>query len=74
MCSCFFHLLDLVLATAGEDSKISLWRKNGQSLWTVPANNARGEIVEVHYLDENHFLFVDFPCFIIYNCNAIPCA
>ncbi|XP_073144660.1 protein NEDD1 isoform X1 [Henckelia pumila] len=31
---------NLVLATAGEDSKISLWRKNGQSLWTV------GETVE----------------------------
>ncbi|KAK4436585.1 protein NEDD1 [Sesamum alatum] len=37
---------NLVLATAGEDSKISLWRKNGQSLWTVPAKNARGESVE----------------------------
>ncbi|KAL0451430.1 UNVERIFIED_CONTAM: protein NEDD1 [Sesamum latifolium] len=37
---------NLVLATAGEDSKISLWRKNGQSLWTVPAKNARGETVE----------------------------
>ncbi|KAL0404147.1 UNVERIFIED_CONTAM: protein NEDD1 [Sesamum radiatum] len=42
---------NLVLATAGEDSKISLWRKNGQSLWTVPAKNARGETVE-HYLNE----------------------
>ncbi|KZV34978.1 hypothetical protein F511_04952 [Dorcoceras hygrometricum] len=31
---------NLVLATAGEDSKIYLWRKNGQSLWTV------GETVE----------------------------
>ncbi|KAL7146904.1 hypothetical protein ABFS83_06G073400 [Erythranthe nasuta] len=37
---------NLVLATAGEDSKISLWRKNGQSLWMVPAKNARGEIAE----------------------------
>ncbi|PIN07929.1 Nuclear protein COP1 [Handroanthus impetiginosus] len=37
---------NLVLASAGEDSKISLWRKNGQSLWTVPAKNARGEIFE----------------------------
>ncbi|KAL0382052.1 UNVERIFIED_CONTAM: protein NEDD1 [Sesamum calycinum] len=37
---------NLVLATAGEDCKISLWRKNGQSLWTVPAKNARGETVE----------------------------
>ncbi|KAL8486431.1 hypothetical protein ACS0TY_023208 [Phlomoides rotata] len=37
---------NLVLASAGEDGKISLWRKNGQSLWMVPAKNARGEIVE----------------------------
>ncbi|KAG8380755.1 hypothetical protein BUALT_Bualt06G0049000 [Buddleja alternifolia] len=37
---------NLVLASAGEDGRISLWRKNGQSLWTVPAKNARGEIVE----------------------------
>ncbi|KAL3820303.1 hypothetical protein ACJIZ3_006208 [Penstemon smallii] len=37
---------NLVLASAGEDSKISLWKKNGQSLWTVPAKNSRGEIVE----------------------------
>ncbi|XP_075512783.1 protein NEDD1-like [Primulina tabacum] len=34
----------LVLATAGEDGKISLWRKNGKSLWTV------GETVEVSSL------------------------
>ncbi|KAK6135887.1 hypothetical protein DH2020_030374 [Rehmannia glutinosa] len=37
---------NLVLASAGEDGKISLWRKNGQSLWMVPAKNARGEVVE----------------------------
>ncbi|KAL3645314.1 hypothetical protein CASFOL_010494 [Castilleja foliolosa] len=37
---------NLVLASAGEDGKVSLWRKNGQSLWMVPAKNARGEIVE----------------------------
>ncbi|KAK4431728.1 protein NEDD1 [Sesamum alatum] len=37
---------NLVLASAGEDSRISLWRKNGQSLWTVPAKNSRGEIIE----------------------------
>lgn len=27
---------DLVVASAGDDKKISLWRKNGQSLGTVP--------------------------------------
>ncbi|KAK4403315.1 protein NEDD1 [Sesamum angolense] len=43
---------NLVLATAGEDCKISLWRKNGQSLWTVPAKNARGETVELTALPE----------------------
>ncbi|KAK4382821.1 protein NEDD1 [Sesamum angolense] len=37
---------NLVLASAGEDSRISLWRKNGQSLWTVPAKSSRGEIIE----------------------------
>ncbi|KAK4487837.1 hypothetical protein RD792_003573 [Penstemon davidsonii] len=37
---------NLVLASAGEDSKISLWNKSGQSLWIVPAKNSRGEIVE----------------------------
>ncbi|KAI3470796.1 hypothetical protein Pfo_027459 [Paulownia fortunei] len=37
---------NLVLASAGDDGKISLWRKNGQSLWSVPAKNARGETVE----------------------------
>ncbi|XP_057804089.1 protein NEDD1-like isoform X2 [Salvia miltiorrhiza] len=37
---------NLVLASAGEDGKVSLWRKNGQSLWMVPAKNARGETVE----------------------------
>ncbi|KAK4487842.1 hypothetical protein RD792_003578 [Penstemon davidsonii] len=37
---------NLVLASAGEDSKLSLWNKSGQSLWTVPAKNYRGEIVE----------------------------
>ncbi|KAL6580332.1 hypothetical protein OROMI_008356 [Orobanche minor] len=37
---------NLVLASAGEDGKISLWRKNGQSLWMMPAKNATCEIVE----------------------------
>ncbi|XP_042027935.1 protein NEDD1-like isoform X1 [Salvia splendens] len=37
---------NLVLASAGEDGRVSLWRKNGQSLWMVPAKNARGETVE----------------------------
>lgn len=37
---------NLVLASACEDGKISLWRKNGQSLWMVPAKNARGDTVE----------------------------
>ncbi|KAL6575692.1 hypothetical protein OROHE_000828 [Orobanche hederae] len=37
---------NFVLASAGEDGKISLWRKNGQSLWMMPAKNATCEIVE----------------------------
>ncbi|GER36701.1 transducin/WD40 repeat-like superfamily protein, partial [Striga asiatica] len=37
---------NLVFASAGEDGKISLCKKNGQSLWMVPAKNAKGEIVE----------------------------
>ncbi|XP_051123064.1 protein NEDD1 [Andrographis paniculata] len=37
---------NLVLASAGDDGEISLWRKNGQSLWTVPAKTARAETSE----------------------------
>ncbi|KAE8676347.1 Ras-related protein Rab11C [Hibiscus syriacus] len=29
---------DLVVACAGEDKKISLWRNNGQRMWTVPVS------------------------------------
>ncbi|KAM3327506.1 protein NEDD1 isoform X3 [Capsicum galapagoense] len=33
---------NLVVASAGDDKKISLWRKNGQSLGTVPMGGADG--------------------------------
>lgn len=33
---------DLVVASTGEDKKISLWRKNGQSLGTVPVTGKDG--------------------------------
>ncbi|XP_060210775.1 protein NEDD1 isoform X2 [Lycium barbarum] len=38
---------NLVVASAGDDKKISLWRKNGQSLGTVPmAGNDGGDNIE----------------------------
>lgn len=39
---------DLVVASAGEDKKISLWRKNGQSMGTIPvAGTDSGDNIEV---------------------------
>ncbi|CAA2934557.1 NEDD1 isoform X2 [Olea europaea subsp. europaea] len=37
---------NLVVASAGDDKKISLRRKNGQGLWTVPAKTDSGESIE----------------------------
>ncbi|XP_031373554.1 protein NEDD1 isoform X1 [Punica granatum] len=38
---------NLVIASAGEDKKISLWRKNGQSMGTVPlASTDSGDSIE----------------------------
>ncbi|KAK4485196.1 hypothetical protein RD792_007814 [Penstemon davidsonii] len=50
---------NLVLASAGEDSNISLWKKSGQSLWTVPAKNFRGEIVEITAVQSFTLVFSD---------------
>ena len=45
VCDCF---ADLVVASAGDDKKISLWRKNGQSLGTIPVAGAdSGDNIEV---------------------------
>ncbi|KDP44868.1 hypothetical protein JCGZ_01368 [Jatropha curcas] len=33
---------NLVVASAGEDKKISLWRKNGQSMGTIPVTGTNG--------------------------------
>lgn len=50
---CFFNIcVDLVVASAGDDKKISLRRKNGQGLWTVPAKTDSGESIEVNFLSE----------------------
>lgn len=39
---------DLVVASAGEDKKISLWRKNGESMGTIPvAGTDSGDNIEV---------------------------
>lgn len=39
---------DLVVASAGDDKKISLWRKNGQSMGTIPlAGTDSGDGIEV---------------------------
>ena len=41
-------LADLVVASAGDDKKISLWRKNGQSIGTVPLSGSEGgDVLEV---------------------------
>ncbi|KAE8675461.1 Transducin/WD40 repeat-like superfamily protein isoform 2 [Hibiscus syriacus] len=38
---------DLVVASAGEDKKISLWRKNGQRIGTIPVDGSdSGDIIE----------------------------
>jgi len=41
-------LADLAVASAGEDKKISLWCKNGQSIGTVSLSGSEaGDILEV---------------------------
>ena len=41
-------LADLVVASAGDDKKISLWRKNGQSMGTIPvAGTDSGDNIDV---------------------------
>jgi hypothetical protein len=48
---------DLVVASAGEDKKISLWRKNGQSMGTIPVSGTdSGDSIEV--------ILVEIHCFI----------
>ena len=43
-------VIDLVVASAGDDKKISLWRKNGQSLGTIPvAGSDIGDNIEVFF-------------------------
>lgn len=45
----FFSSADLVVASAGDDKKISLWRKNGQSMGTIPlAGFDSGDNIEVN--------------------------
>lgn len=49
--SFFSFFSDLVVASAGDDKKISLWRKNGQSMGTIPiAGNDSGDNIEVSWL------------------------
>lgn len=37
---------DLVVASAGDDKRISLWRKNGNSMGTIPGTDS-GDTIEV---------------------------
>ena len=58
---CFIFLLwvcsDLVIASAGDDKKITLWQKNGQSMGTIPLTGSEsGDNVEVIIL----FLLISF--------------
>lgn len=42
--------VDLVVASTGEDKKISFWWKNGQSVGTIPvAGTDSGDNIEVYY-------------------------
>lgn len=44
----FVIVADLVVASAGDDKKISLWRKNGHSMGTIPmAGTDSGDNIEV---------------------------
>lgn len=39
---------DLVVASAGEDKRISLWRKNGHSMGSIPVTGTdSGDSIEV---------------------------
>ncbi|KAG8651384.1 hypothetical protein MANES_07G121400v8 [Manihot esculenta] len=45
---------NLVVASAGEDKKISLWRKNGQSMGTIPvAGTDTGDNIEISWLKQH---------------------
>ncbi|GAY52263.1 hypothetical protein CUMW_140530 [Citrus unshiu] len=45
---------NLVVASAGEDKKISLWRKNGVSMGTIPvAGTDSGDNIEVSWLKQH---------------------
>lgn len=61
-------VIDLVVASAGDDKKISLWRKNGQSLGTIPvAGSDIGDNIEVFFwrsvLHLCHTKELHFNCF-----------
>lgn len=44
----FGFFADLVVASAGDDKRISLWRKNGHSMGTIPlAGTDSGDNIEV---------------------------
>lgn len=44
----FFFVPDLIVASAGDDKKISLWHKNGHSVGTIPvAGTDSGDNIEV---------------------------
>lgn len=38
---------DLVVASAGDDKKITLWHKNGQSMGSIPPGTDFGDDIEV---------------------------
>lgn len=53
--------LDLVVASAGDDKRISLWRKNGQSMGTIPtAGSDSGDNAEVSWSSVRHISFIWF--------------
>lgn len=51
----------MVVASAGEDKKISLWQKNGKTLGTVPvAGKNSSDITEVTTFLDDIFLLIRF--------------
>lgn len=63
---------DLVVASTGEDKKISLWRKNGQSLGTVPATGKDGgDSAEVNSFLFSLVILRSMSCFISYRVHSL---
>lgn len=60
---CCFGDVDMVVASVGEDKKISLWQKNGKTLGSVPKNsNDINEVTTFLRIFSISLSFVAFHC------------